>query len=62
MGMVMLKGLHPGDIALLLKGQRKEQPQEFEVLNDDSVERGVADKNYQRKALSCSVLTLMITS
>jgi hypothetical protein len=42
--MVILNVSHPGNIALLLKGQ-KEQPQEFEVLSDDSAELGLATKN-----------------
>lgn len=43
--MVILNVSHPGDIALLLKDQQKGQPQEFEVLSEDSVERGLADKS-----------------
>lgn len=44
--MLILNVSHPGDIALLLTSQRKEQQQqEFEVLSDNSAERGVAGKN-----------------
>ena len=43
--MLILNVSHPGDIALLLTGQRKEQPQEFEMLSNDSAERGVAGKS-----------------
>ncbi|KAJ4361178.1 hypothetical protein N0V95_002148 [Ascochyta clinopodiicola] len=43
--MIILNVSHPGDIALLLKDQRKEQPQEFEILSDDTAERGVAVKH-----------------
>ncbi|KAF9696052.1 hypothetical protein EKO04_006001 [Ascochyta lentis] len=43
--MVTLNVSHPGDIALLLKNQRKEQPQEFEILSDDTAERGVVAKH-----------------
>jgi uncharacterized membrane protein len=42
--MVVLNVSHPGDIAILLKNQRKELPQEFEGLSDDSAERGIANK------------------
>lgn len=42
---VVLNVSHPGDIALLLKGQMKEQPQNFELLRDDAAERGIASKN-----------------
>lgn len=42
--MTVLNVSHPGDIAILLKQQRKEQPQEFEVLSDDAAERGVGRK------------------
>lgn len=45
--MVILNVSHPGDIALLLKGQQKEEPQEFEVFADDSRERGVTSKSGQ---------------
>ena len=43
--MVILNVVHPGDIALLLKEQRNEQPQEFEALSDNSAEHGVVPKN-----------------
>ena len=42
--MFILNVSHPGDIALLLKDQRKEQLQEFEVVSGVSAERGVAEK------------------
>ncbi|KAF1364806.1 RTA1 like protein [Lizonia empirigonia] len=43
--MLILNVSHPGDIAILLKDQRKEQPREFELLSDDAGERGVVGKN-----------------
>lgn len=45
--MVIFNVVHPGDIALLLKGRKKEQPQEFEVLSTGSAEQGVVPKNGQ---------------
>lgn len=43
--MLILNFSHPGDIAILLKDQRKEQPQEFELLSDAAGGRGVVGKN-----------------
>ncbi|KAJ4315158.1 hypothetical protein N0V94_006098 [Neodidymelliopsis sp. IMI 364377] len=43
--MIILNVSHPGDIALLLKGQLKQQPQQFEMLSEDSAERGVVAKH-----------------
>ncbi|KAH6614960.1 RTA1 like protein-domain-containing protein [Boeremia exigua] len=42
--MVILNVSYPGDIALLLKEQQKERPQEFELMNDDTAERGIVEK------------------
>ncbi|KAF3051393.1 hypothetical protein E8E11_002385 [Didymella keratinophila] len=42
--MVILNVSHSGDIAILLADQRNEQSQEFEVLSDDSAERGTVNK------------------
>lgn len=42
--MVILSVSHPRNIVILLKDRRKEQPQVFEVLSDDSAERGIAYK------------------
>lgn len=44
--MAILNVSHPGDIAILLKSQ-KAQPQEFEVLSEDSAERGATSKGDQ---------------
>lgn len=39
--MIILNVSHPGDIALLLKDQQNEKPQEFEVRSGEHLERGV---------------------
>lgn len=43
--MAVLNVSHPGDIAILLKEQWKEQTQELEVLSHESAECGVASKD-----------------